>query len=216
VELVARGGLRVGRRAEWLDEAPPQVFVSGPAPQVTIDGISARVRPDGKVDWQRQATTPGAHIVAAGRSYKRVSLVAPQLAESLAPLLVQQPSETFPLGLARGTWTVLGDSPLKVSQQDLTIQQVVKVPFEPVWAVRNGCALFLADREVDVVDAVDAGSERHHVWASAILNAVERRAPIATIDPKAAQHATDSWAIFRSIAERIGRANSSGGARPSR
>jgi hypothetical protein len=200
VEVVTRGGLRIARRAEWLDEAPPQVFVSGIAPEhVTIDDAPARVHPDGRIEWRPRANVAGAHVVVAGRSYKRISLVSPRLASSLTRLLRRAPSETFPIGLARGAWTVLGRSAAMVMAVNPAEQQVVEVPFEPVWALRRTCALFLVDREVEPTQDGEVGQS----WARSVLDAAESGVPVATIDPESAPQAIRSWGRFRALAARI-------------
>lgn len=202
VELVVRGGLRVGRRAEWLAAFPPSVYVSGVSPEVTIDGDIVRVAADGHLEWRRQAMTPGEHLIVAGRSCKRISLVEARLAPSLPSMLQREPMASYPVGLAKGGWTLLGESTEATLRLSLSTQQVVDVPFEPVWALSNSCALFLLDRQAEPQHFANANARE---WMNSILEAARRDVAVATISPGAAQDATRSWSTFRIVAERIER-----------
>lgn len=200
VEIIARGGLRVGRRSEWLAESPPQLFVSGVVGEVTIGGRPVRVETDGRLRWERNMMTVGQHVIEAGRSYKRIVLVPPQVSRTLAPLVTGQAVLTFPVGLARGSWAVLGERSDEVLHVSLNAQQIVNVAFEPIWAVRGGCALFLAGREVKPVHerGTDAAA-----WARVIVGAGDRRVEVATINPSAATLALRTWTQFHAAAQRV-------------
>lgn len=200
VEIVTRGGLRVGRSAEWLAESPPSIYVSGNAPEVTIDGRAIRVQSDGRLNWQRSAMTGGEHVIAAGRSYKRISLVAPQIAQTLPQLFQTREAHLFPVGLARGTWAILGERSDNVFHVSLDEQRVVQVGFEPVWAIRGGCALFLVSREVEPAHERDTDGRP---WANVIVGAASRRVEVATINPSAAPAALKSWSQFQVAAQRL-------------
>src|SRR5690606_7820223 len=85
VELMTVGGLRVGRRAEWLLDCPPTLLVSGHG-RVSINGREARVRPDGVIEWDRLPRNAGTHVVEAGRAQRRITLVAAAVAGDLPVL----------------------------------------------------------------------------------------------------------------------------------
>lgn len=199
-ELVARGGLRASRRAEWLVEAPPKVYASGLAPNVTIDDRPARVASDGSVAWERHHIRAGEHRLGIGRFFKRISFVEARVSPTLAELVqVASENRSFPVGLARGEWTVLGERSNEVFSVNLRTQQVVSVPFEPVWVLGRSCALYILDREAEPA----AARSGDPAWASAISAAFQRRVELATIDPAVTQAARQAWPEFRAVAERI-------------
>lgn len=200
VEIVARGGLRVGRRSEWLLESPPQIYVSGVVGEVRIDGRAVRVEPDGRLRWERNRMTVGPHVVEAGRSYKRIVLVQSEVSRALSPLISSEPTLTYPVGLARGSWALLGERSNEVFHVSLHSQQIVSVTFEPIWAIRGGCALFLVARDVRPVHArgIDGAP-----WARVITGAADRRVEVATIDPSATSSAVRTWDQFQTAAQRV-------------
>lgn len=209
-ELVARGGLRASRRAEWLVEAPPRVYASGFAPSVTIDERPVRVGADGCIAWERHRMRVGEHRVGIGRFYKRIGLVEAQVSPTLVELVQASAApRSFPVGLPRGGWALLGERSTAVFNVDLHSPQVVAVPFEPVWVLGRSCALYILDREGEP----DVVASNDRAWAQVITAAVGRQVELATIDPSMARAAQRAWREFQAAAGRVLRGNQLAGER---
>lgn len=199
VEIIATGGLRIGRRAAWLVDAPPRLLVSGVQSNVKIDGRSVRLGPDGAVQWDHLRKAPGVRVIEAGRTQMRLELVDAAVSDAL-PALARPVDclDEHVLGLPRGRWKLIGGSPEHVAEFDLSQQRIVRCAFEPIFAIRQaipGCVLFLADGERRPARS-DASEASCRAWALAILQATDADMPLATLTPSAARHAERTWLYF--------------------
>jgi len=198
VDIMTVGGLRIGRRAEWLVEHPPKVLVSGAHSQVTIDGRPVRVLADGFIERDHRSCGPGVHVLEAGRAHRRISLVEADIAQNLPALGGGGDANEYTLALARGRWVVLGERPGQLVRFELPTQKIVRAPFTPLWAILQaapGCALFLAAEERPSGDVYGSESEVA-AWAESITSASARAVPLASLDPAACAAAQRSWAKF--------------------
>ena len=201
VEIMATRGLRVGRRATWLLGAEPTLLISGAEVDVRVDGRSVKVR-DGKILWEHLCQQHGVHIVQAGSTHRRYEIVAPVVSVSaLAHGCVSLPVQ-HALSLHRGRWVLLGVAPGERSEIDMLQRAgVARCPFSPAWAIRGGkkegCILFVGDRSDAPLRSGflhDASAARR--WAETILQAAERKLPLATIDQRALLDLNRLWLAY--------------------
>jgi len=204
VELMTIGGLRLGRRASWLVDCPPRLLVSGMPQDVRVNGQVADVGPGGVVEWERLGREAGVHVVEAGRAHLRIEIVEGSLADGLHAVSELPLGATHSVALARGHWDVIGSRPGEIVETDLVNQAVLRVPFEPIWAIRRatpGVALYLASCDHDPGEPVnDAGAVER--WASAISEASDKDTPLACVDPAATKRAWKQWRGFVRVARR--------------
>ncbi len=138
VDLIPRGGLRLGARWAWLAGAPPRLAVAGlePGERVTLDGMALSVGEDGLLVTDDHLARPGTHIIEAAGMRRRIEIVEPRVPPS--------PSRRNPsmaaLALPRGEWTILGAVPgeIAVPAARSHAGAVVWCGFRPVWAVEVG------------------------------------------------------------------------------
>jgi hypothetical protein len=204
VELLTVGGLRIGRRAEWLAECPPTVLVSGRG-QVSINGKAARLRADGSVEWEPRANTSGTHVFEAGRAQRRITLVAPDVAPDLPVLGARAAVDSYTVALARGRWTLLGSRSGEVQRTDrLPRERILRLPFEPIWAIGDPTpdfAVFLcSDPREPEVKIGDGDAE---AWAAALVTAADHGKPLASLSEPASRAAERSWVKFVRAAKQI-------------
>src|SRR5260370_25148611 len=114
VEIIPRGGLRLGRRWSWLAGASPTLLVAGfdPGEAVRIDGELVQVSNDGAVSDEGRLARPGVHLIAYGRLRRRVEIVEPDLAAT--SIFCREPLDdelAHVIALPRGTWTIVGSRP---------------------------------------------------------------------------------------------------------
>ena len=204
VELMTVGGLRLGRHASWLVDCPPRLLVSGMQRDVRVNGQVADVGPSGVVEWERLGREPGVHVVEAGRAHLRIEIVEGSLADGLHAVSERPLGATHSVALARGRWEVIGKRPGEIVDVDLANQAILRVPFEPIWAIRcatPGVALYLASCDHEPGQPVDDASAVER-WASAITAASGKDTPLACVDPAAARGAQKQWRSLVRVARR--------------
>jgi hypothetical protein len=209
VEIMTVGGLRIGRRAEWLVDRPPTLFVSGIQQQAVINRRPTRVNTNGVVDWEHFNREHGVYVIEAGRAQRRITLVEAAISQGLPVLAREADLNGFPLALARGHWIVLGRRPGQLIQVNLHTQDILRLSFEPVWAIRQatpGCALFVVSDERHPGD-VEGDEPATAAWADTIQSAYGKGMPIASLEPATSEAAQRSWASFVRTARRLRRAH---------
>lgn len=184
--VVLRGGLRIGRRAAWLEGAPPTILVGGqdglPA---ALDGHPVTVT-DGVLDAS-DGLDIGQHVVEVGRVRRRLEIVeAEGKWEECAPLIPLGDRPIVSVPLPPGRWSVIGARPDQVARGSSRDRgTLVTVNFHPVWAVslgtRRGASVLCLTEHPPDPDSVDFGSSRPAAsaaawaWTSAIYDANVRR-----------------------------------------
>lgn len=186
IQLVPLGGLRLGRRWAWLNEAPPKLLIAGadPATKVTIDGEDVQIAADGSISVDGRLAQPGVHIIEAGRLRRRVEILEAQTPLRATGLSARADQHT--VALPGGRWTVVGASPgeLVVAHGGHWAGSVLRCPFQPVWAVSVGAGpgasvMGLTDSPPAPEPFRPARGKQAlrnvETWASCIYNAAIRR-----------------------------------------
>lgn len=184
--VVLRGGLRLGRRAAWLEGAPPTILVGGQdGLHASLDGHPVTVK-DGVLDVSDRLDI-GQHVVEVGRVRRRLDIVEAEgkweECASLIPL-TDRPIVSVPL--PPGRWSVIGARPDQVARGSSWDRgTLITVDFHPVWAVslgtRRGASVLCLTEHPPDPDSVDFGSSRPAAsaaawaWTSAIYDANVRR-----------------------------------------
>jgi hypothetical protein len=183
--VILRGGLRVGRRATWLADAPPTILVGGPdGLTATIDSRPVAVR-DGVVHPSGYLEV-GPHLVEVGRVRRRLEIVEPEGRwDACAPLVGAANGHTrLCVALPPGLWTVIGARPDQVARGASSDRgTLVAAPFRPIWAVslgtRRGATVLCLTQRPPAPEAVDFGRSRPgapaSAWTSAVYDAHIRR-----------------------------------------
>jgi hypothetical protein len=185
--VILRGGLRLSRRAAWLDGAPPTILVGGPdGLTARIDGRPADIR-DGLLDAVPSLGV-GTHMVEVGRVRRRLEIAEPEGRWDACAPLAGAPNGPGQLSVALppGSWTVIGARPEQVARgASSDMGTLVAAPFRPVWAVslgpRRGAAVLCLTEHPPAPEVVNFGRARPGVsaaaraWASAIYDAHVRR-----------------------------------------
>jgi len=142
VEIIAQGGLRLGRRWAWLAEAPPKLLVAGfdPGENATIDGEPVELEEDGVLRDHGHLAEPGVHVVQVGRVRRRIEIVDPEVAvTTFADDPANDPRRVA--ALPWGSWAVIGSRPgtLAYALSRHRGQGILaRCPFEAVWAISFG------------------------------------------------------------------------------
>lgn len=216
VDLIPRGGLRLGGRWAWIAGAPPTLMVAGllPGDAVTIDGGEVGVDENGVLLSGETLTRPGSYLIEAGGLRRRVEIVEPQ-ARNATP---SRPLEETAVGLPSGRWTLIGSLPGQVASQRLTTPDgaIAFCAFTPIWAIEvgagPGATVLCLCRDVPkpaVVKQVPSGKRarrRLGSWASVIYSAAIRHPRLLSIhgdDPTPAIR--DGWTVFSRAAGHLKR-----------
>lgn len=194
VEIIPRGGLRLGRRWAWLAGAPPTLLVAGfdPTQPIRIDGELVRVDDGGVLIDHGWLARPGVHVVEVGRLRRRVEIVEPDLvaADLLGGALLDD-RRGGSVGLPRGSWTVVGPRPgdaVWTAGGRWGEGVLVTCAFDPVWAVAAGpgpgAIVLSLSEDLPAPDRLPRTSTAHSLqrmrsWADAIYCASIRRPRIA-------------------------------------
>ncbi len=184
--VIFRGGLRVGRRAAWLEGAPPTILVGGQnGLAASVDGRPVTVR-DGVLEVSGGLDI-GQHVVEVGRVRRKLEIVeAEGKWEECAPLIPLADRPIVSVPLPPGRWSVIGARPDQVARGSSWDRgTLVTVTFHPVWAVsmgtRRGASVLCLTEHPPAPDSVDFGSSRPAAsatawaWTSAIYDANVRR-----------------------------------------
>jgi hypothetical protein len=195
ISVVCSGGLRLGRRREWLLGAEPKsITVSGvdQSTVVTIDNESVPLSQDGTVVTDGRMFGRGVHTIEAGGYRASFEVVEPELN---VPVSQAEVGAAGPVVLPPGKWTVVGANPGEISGVlDAGRQGAIFRPgFIAVWAVRVGAgpgavvvsvaALPLRFSQLNERGRAPAG--RIQLWASLIYSAAVRRPDLRALSSHA-------------------------------
>lgn len=144
VELIVRGGLRIGRSWAWILGGPPRIVVSGVLNQddVTVNGASVEVDAKGQLLAGGVFAEPGDYLVEVGRLRRRITIEAPRVSVQNQSELHESPEaeRTRTVALPCGSWTLIGRSPDQVrrSKGEFFRGTIATSSFHPSWAVQVG------------------------------------------------------------------------------
>jgi len=216
VTIVPVGGLRVGRRWQWLRGAPPRLVVSGLLgdERVEIDGVAA-VTHDGQVEPSDSFNEPGLHLVRAGRTERTIEIVDPTVG-NVADDGQSGTQCSYGVGLPPGSWLLLGTNPGEVFAAGARRLNGVFAapPFEPIWAVEAGHG---PGARAYCLSPGGSGPQRRRVsfsglqrgalekWATTIYSAHIRRPVISSCLPAAADELDRLWTLYFNCARELKR-----------
>ncbi len=217
VDIICTGGLRLGRRREWLAGAPPKIIVTGLERDeiVRIDGeIVLASEEDGALQINGHLIGPGVHTIDAGSVQRTIEIVEPRIDS-------RRPSSAFDrkarhVTLPVGQWYVIGASPGQTMGpiQSGRPGKICKVNFDPVWAISVGGGPGSRVICIPLVPAPPAlQTNRKPVptvymgqWIAIIYDAAMRRPQFASLLPNADRTLIENiWKQYASLARSIKR-----------
>ena len=112
VRVVCEGGLRLGRRWTWLEDAPARVRVIGSRSGlvVKIDGHETELDEDGYLSEGLLAKR-GEHVIEVGNRIRRKAVVVPGQVHPDCQPWPQDAERRVPFVLPEGDWFVVGSVP---------------------------------------------------------------------------------------------------------
>jgi hypothetical protein len=214
VNIICSGGLRVGRRREWLAGAPPNIVITGleRGDEVKVDGIVVMLSQDGIVQRNGHSFEPGIHSIEAGGQRTTFEIVEPQIGNKV-PL---RPNPVRYVTLPQGQWTLIGAVPGEASGLITAGRQgVIRAPdFDPIWAISVGSgpgALVLSLKippraphsVVRLRPKREPGAQR---WVGVVYEAAIRRPHLNSLFPTESNDQINTiWAAYVRIAKQIKR-----------
>ena len=142
LNIVLRGGLRLGRRNIWLQDCPPEVLIVGGSivgDVATVDGKSVQVGKDGHLLADQLLQEPGEHTIKFGNEQRQVRVQAAHLPSFDKGLLRDVEDRCYPVPLPAGKWRLLGAQVNQVV--NVTVDrgrgEVRYCTFKPMWALRH-------------------------------------------------------------------------------
>ena len=216
VDIICTGGLRLGRRREWLAGAPPKIIVTGLEQNevARIDGEVVSVNEDGALQTNGHLLGPGVHSIEAGNVQRTVEIVEPRI-DSRTPLSALD-REAHHVTLPAGQWYVIGASPDQATGRIESVRpgKICKVNFEPVWAISVGggpgarviCIPLTPAPPVLPTNRKPVPTSHLRQWVAIVYDAAMRRPQFASLLPNADQALIDDvWKKYASLARRIKR-----------
>lgn len=217
INLVPVGGLRVGRRWQWLAGAPPKLIVSGLFEEqvVTVDGVAVSVD-DGVLSAAEQLNVPGIHLVRAGRMEKSIEIMEPTIG-NVEDVYHDGGPDRYSVGLVRGNWILIGGTPGEVffAGRGNLNGVFAASPFEPAWAVEVGAGpgarVHCLSSNPQVPRALSRaqmhGREGDQLerWATTIYSAAVRHPLFSSFTPLNKALIQDSWRSYVNAAKHIKR-----------
>jgi hypothetical protein len=215
-DIICTGGLRLGRRREWLAGAPPKILVTGLEQNeiVRIDGAAVHTSEDGALQMDGHLLGPGVHIIDAGRAQRTIEIVEPRigLPRSLSGFDRQVHYVTLPVG----QWYVIGASPEQTTGRIEAGRpgKICKVDFNPVWAISVGgrpganviCIPLVPVPPALAVTRKSAPPPSLRRWISIIYDAAIRRPKFASVLPNSDRILiNDVWRQYARLARRTKR-----------
>lgn len=188
-EVVASGGLRIGRKWSWLAGAPPQIYVSGlvQSEQPMLNGEPVPVSGDGLIQLDARLSCSGTYFLEVGRLRKRIEIIEPQFSEIEQSRCYEFESNSLVV-LPAGAWTLIGAEPGEIGygRSERRSGTFVKSPFTPVWAIQVGGGRGATvgrlsrleprmQRANSSVGSLPHGMHRLEQWVDAIYSAHVRR-----------------------------------------
>lgn len=215
VSIVPSGGLRIGRRWQWLKGAAPVLQVSGllGGQTVEIDGMTAAVH-EGAVELDGLLSSPGLHVVKVGQVERSIEIIEGSVRPraNVTGAVRQQ----YGVGIPTGSWVLIGKSPGEMHSAARTPFRSVfaAAPFDPVWAIevgaKSGARAYCLRPSAgppgsEKLPSNEAKRRAIERWASTIYNANIRRPTLSVCEPTNASTLKELWAAFAECARDLKR-----------
>ena len=140
VRLVCEGGLRLGRRWTWLEDAPARVRVVGSRSGlvVKIDSQEAEVNEDGFLPRELLAKSGDYFIEVGNRIRRKVTVLPGTVSPDCQPWPCSRDLRT-PVALPEGDWYVVGSEPGEFLSAAIPLGgSLLFAEFRAIWAIRVG------------------------------------------------------------------------------
>ena len=209
LQIVARGGLRIGRRWQWLRGAPPQLIVVGAeAHDARVDGDQVPVF-EGMVHTDTLQRV-GIHVVEVPGLRQRVEIVDPDVSALCVDITSSDALRLVALPV--GMWTLVGSDRRAVTTRAVRAPgAVLQTAFNSVWALssateRHVKIVFLGGN-FDAPAPIDrrSPSTAGLAWANAIYAANARRHQFGAIEAVPCEPVVDLWKRYVIAAKELKR-----------
>lgn len=140
VNIICSGGLRLGRRREWLAGAPPKkIVITGleKSDIVRMDGQEVSLSEDGVIQTNGHLFEPGLHTIEAAGHRTTFEIVEPEISAAITPTRLDSARLVT---LPSGRWTLIGSVPGEISGPIVAgrLGAICKPDFDPAWAISVG------------------------------------------------------------------------------
>jgi len=221
VEIRLVGGLRIGRSMDWLDEAPPDVIISGIYGSVLVNSTRVQPTADGRISLATLSLAPGSVRITVDAVTADIGLTEPRRHESTLLLAEQAKCSYFLYPLIPGEWALLGTRPDQILVKRIprrssteSAGEVVRLDFPVAWILdlSGPPRVYLAYDRADASDdcgvsgtAIIPPAEEYGVnpaWHAAITSRRDqfRKGRFSQASQKQVQR---SWAEFVETASKL-------------
>ena len=216
VDIICVGGLRLGRRNEWLVGAPPRIIVTGLEKNevAKLDGQVVGIGEDGVLQVNGHLLDPRVHVIDAGGLQRKIEIVEPRIG-CRTRLDHVHPNAHY-LTLPAGRWYLVGPVPGQTSGPIECPRpgRICNADFDPVWAISFGAgpgANVIAIQRDPLppgpITYVEATSRpRLRQWAYIIYSASIRRPKFVSLLPNSDNRSIVAiWKMYMRSARQIKR-----------
>jgi hypothetical protein len=209
LQIVTRGGLRIGRRWQWLRGASPQLVLVGAEVQhARIDNTEVPVI-DG-ILHTNALEQAGIHVVEVPGVRQRVEIAEAAVSDLCVDILSPHVRRT--VTLPRGAWTLIGRDKRTIATWNVgALGALVRAEFDPVWALSSVtdalAKIIFVGKSFDAPAPLDRRSvpATGLSWANAIYAANARRHQFGSIDAVSSEEIVDLWKRYASAAKELKR-----------
>lgn len=216
IEVVPRGGLRLGRRWSWLVGAPPTLVVTGleGGEAILLNDESVQVSVEGVVQDEGRLSHPGVHVLQARHVVRRIEILEPQ--NQAFDSQISDSRRQHAAALPPGKWIVLGARPGDVAYATsgrYGAGAFAVCSFEPMWAVSysggpGAVVISLSPLQTGPDTAETRSRERVKaatIWANTIHGAQVRRPVFLSAAPEIDATLQTRWLAYVGAAKGIKR-----------
>jgi hypothetical protein len=202
VNIICSGGLRLGRRAEWLAGSPPKIVVTGvgDGDVVTLDEELMSLGEDGSLLVDGKLSEPGVHYVRAGGVRRTVEIVRPRIGRAAFQPPIRNRKY---VALPPGQWALIGADPGSATGVVANGRPggICSADFDPVWAISvgagPGATVMSLTKEPppplrELRPKTKVGG-RVQQWAALIYSAAVRRPALRSLSGPADDRAKSVW-----------------------
>jgi hypothetical protein len=216
VDIICVGGLRLGRRSEWLVGAPPKIIVTGLDKNevAKLDGQVVRIDEDGVLQVNGHLLDPRVHVIDAGGLQRKIEIVEPRI--GCRTRLNDLDPDAHYLTLPAGQWYLVGPVPGQATGpiECLRPGRICNTDFDPVWAISFGAGpganVIAIQRDPQpprpITDVKVISPPHLQRWADIIYSASIRRPKFVSLLPNSDSRPIEAvWKMYMRSARQIKR-----------